>query len=278
MERRSIIKEDGVHSLRWQCQLLNVNRSTLYFTPAQESPLNLKIMNLIDKQHTLEPVRYRQRKLVEYVKSKLNISISRNRVQRLMRKMGLEGEYQKKKTSICNKNHKKYPYLLKNLSIERPNQVWCTDITYIPMRQGYMYMVAIMDWYSRYIISWDLSNTLEIDFCLDTLKHSLRKCQPEIFNSDQGSQFTSKQFIDILESHNIQISMDGRGRSLDNIMIERFWRTLKYENIYKQSYENIIELQDGIRDYIHFYNNIRIHQSHNYLTPKKIYTLSLTYN
>lgn len=278
MERRNIIKEDGVHSLRWQCQLLNVNRSTLYYTPAQESPMNLKIMNLIDKQHTLEPVRYGQRKLVEYINSKLNISIARNRVQRLMRKMGLEGEYQKKKTSICNKNHKKYPYLLKNLSIERPNQVWCTDITYIPMRQGYMYMVAIMDWYSRYIISWDLSNTLEVDFCLEVLKHSLRKCKPEIFNSDQGSQFTSKQFIDILESHNIQISMDGKGRSLDNIMIERFWRSLKYENIYKQSYENVKELQEGIRDYIYFYNNIRIHQSLDYLTPKKIYTLSLTYN
>ena len=235
-------------------------------------------MNLIDKQHTLESVRYGQLKMVEYVKCKLNISISRNRIQRLMRLMGLEGEYQKKKTTISNKSHKKYPYLLKNLSIERPNQVWCTDITYIPMRHGYMYMVAIMDWYSRYIISWDLSNTLETNFCIDTLKYSLRKCKPEIFNSDQGSQFTSKEFVSILESNNISISMDGKGRSLDNIMIERFWRSLKYENIYRRSYESVRELQEGIKDYIHFYNNVRIHQTLDYKTPKKIYTLSLTYN
>lgn len=235
-------------------------------------------MNLIDKQHTLEAVRYGQLKMVEYVNSKLNISVSRNRIQRLMRLMGLEGEYQKKKTTINKKSHKKYPYLLKNLAIERPNQVWCTDITYIPMRHGYMYMVAIMDWYSRYIISWDLSNTLETDFCIDALKYSLRKCKPEIFNSDQGSQFTSKEFISILEYNNISISMDGKGRSLDNIMIERFWRSLKYENIYRRSYETVRELQEGIKDYIHFYNNVRIHQTLDYETPKKIYTLSLTYN
>lgn len=235
-------------------------------------------MKLIDFQHTKDPTRFGQIKMKEYIEGKLKLPISRNRIRRLMHRMGVEGDYQKRRTTIPSKDHKIYPYLLRNYDITHPNQVWSIDITYIQMRHGFMYLVAIMDWYSRYVISWDLSNTLEIDFCLSTLKRALNKNKPLIFNSDQGSQFTSNDFTSILDKHNIQISMDGKGRSLDNIFIERLWRTVKYEEIYKKSYETVRELYEGLSDYFNFYNNRRIHQSLKYLVPKQVYLNGLTEN
>lgn len=228
-------------------------------------------MKLIDKQHTQDPVRFGQIKLAEELTHTLGISINRKRVQRLMRLMGIEGEYQKPRTTISAKNHKIYPYLLRDYAVLKPDEVWSTDITYIAMRHGYMYLTAVMDWYSRYVISWELSNTLETDFCSRALKRALNKNKPLIFNTDQGSQFTSNDFTSILDNHNISISMDGKGRSLDNIFIERLWRTLKYENIYRHSYETVQELMDSLRTYFNYYNKKRIHQSLNYNTPASVY-------
>jgi putative transposase len=228
-------------------------------------------MKLIDKQHTIDPVRFGQMKLVEDISSSLGIVINRKRIQRLMRLMGIQGEYQKPKITIQGKGHKIYPYLLRDCTVLKPDEVWSTDITYIPMRHGYMYLVAIMDWYSRYVISWELSNTLESDFCSKALKRALNKNKPQIFNTDQGSQFTSNDFTSILANHDISISMDGKGRSLDNIFIERLWRTVKYENIYRHSYETVQELMEGLRSYFQYYNRKRIHQSLNYNTPASFY-------
>ena len=229
-------------------------------------------MKLIDKQHTKGPVKFGQIKIEKYIESKLKIDINRKRIQRLMRIMGAEGEYQKRKTSIPSKDHKIYPYLLKNFDITESNQVWSIDITYVPMRRGFMYLVAIIDWYSRYVLSWSISNTMENNFCIEALSESLKKFgKPKIFNSDQGSQFTSNKFTNILENHNIQISMDGKGRWLDNIFVERLWRTVKYENIYRSSYENGHDLFFGLKKYFEYYNEKRIHQSLNYATPKQIH-------
>ncbi|MBP7282114.1 MAG: IS3 family transposase [Leptospiraceae bacterium] len=258
-------------SINQQCKLLSIPHSSFYYEQATESQLNLKIMNLIDKQHTLAPVRFGQMKLVEELTNTLGIPINRKRVQRLMRLMGIEGEYQKPRITISGKNHKIYPYLLRDYAVLKPNEVWSTDITYIPMRHGYMYLTAIIDWYSRYVISWELSNTLETDFCSRALKRALNKNKPLIFNTDQGSQFTSNDFTSILANHNISISMDGKGRSLDNIFIERLWRTLKYENIYRHSFETVQELMDSLRIYFNYYNRKRIHQSLNYNTPALVY-------
>lgn len=232
-------------------------------------------MKLIDLQHTKSSSRYGQKKLVSYLRSKLKLSINRKRIQRLMRLMDIEGEYQKKRTTIPYKNHKIYPYLLRNFTVTYSNQVWGTDITYLPMREGYMYLTAIIDWFSRYVIDWEISNTLEKDFCIEVLKRSLIKYKPKFFNTDQGSQYTCNEFTSILESYNIQISMNGKGRSLDNIYIERLWRSVKYEDIFKKSYESAQELYNGLEIYFKFYNEKRIHQSLNYLTPKQIYFKSL---
>jgi len=232
-------------------------------------------MKLIDIQHTKNPARYGQKKIVQYIRSKLNIPINRKRIQRLMRLMDIEGDYQKKRTTIACKDHKIYPYLLRNFTVMHINQVWGTDITYVPMREGYMYLTAIIDWYSRYVIDWEISNTLEKDFCIEILNRSLRKSKPAIFNTDQGSQYTSNEFTSILENNNILVSMNGKGRSLDNIYIERLWRSVKYEDIFKKSYESVQELYEGLEIYFKFYNNERIHQSLNYLTPKQIYFKSV---
>lgn len=233
-------------------------------------------MKLIDEQHMTDPVRFGQPKMEKYIENKLKISINRKRIQRLMRLMGVQGDYQKKRTSIPNKNHKIYPYLLNEISIYYPNQVWSIDITYIPMRYGFMYLVAIIDWFSRYVLSWEISNSMETDFCIMALYKALKIGRPFIFNSDQGSQFTSNEFTSVLDNYNIQISMDGRGRWLDNVFIERLWRTVKYENIYKNSYESVKELYDGLNNYFNFYNNVRLHQALNYYTPKEIHFLWLT--
>lgn len=228
-------------------------------------------MKLIDEQHTKFPVRFGQLKLKEYLEGKLNTEVNRKRIQRLMRLMNIQGDFEKKKMSVASKDHKIYPYLLTNLDISESNLVWSSDITYIPMRHGYMYLVAVIDWYSRYILSWELSNSMTSDFCRSALLSALKKGKPAIFNTDQGSQFTSEQYINILKRSEIEISMDGRGRWLDNVFIERFWRTIKYENIYKNSYDTVNELYDGIDRYIKYYNNKRIHQSLKYKTPKEVY-------
>ena len=197
--------------------------------------------------------------------------INRKRIQRLMRIMGIEAIYPKPNTSLRNLEHKIYPYLLRDLDIVRPNQVWSTDITYIPMEKGFMYLVAVIDWYSRYVLSWEISNTMDVDFCISALKKALKKGTPEIFNTDQGSQFTSLVYTKILLERSIKISMDGRGRALDNIFIERLWRSLKYEDIYLKNYLNGFELQRGMEKYFRFFNNKRPHQSLGYKVPTAFY-------
>jgi putative transposase len=203
---------------------------------------------------------------------RLGYKINRKRVQRLMRQMGLEAIYPRPKTSRPHPEHKVYPYLLRNLNIERPNQVWCTDITDIPMKRGFMYLVAVMDWYSRKVLSWRLSNTMETDFCIEAVKEAIRRYgAPDIFNSDQGAQFTSVDFTALLKDNNIDISMDGRGRAQDNIFIERLWWTLKYNYIYLHSFENGADLREGLRGWFSFYNQERFHQGLDNLTPDEVY-------
>lgn len=231
-------------------------------------------MTLIDRQHTSGHVPFGQINMVHFLEGKLKQSINRKRVQRLMRKMGLQGLYEKKKITTFCKDHQIYPYLLRNYVITHSNEVWSSDITFIPMKTGYMFLVAIIDWYSRYIISWEISNSLDNWFCIEALNRALKKSKPEIFNTDQGSQFTAKNFLNILEYLNINISMDGKGRSLDNIFIERFWRTLKYEDIYRRSYTTGSELLKGLKNYIDYYNNDRPHQSLGMKTPYQVYKLN----
>ena len=226
-------------------------------------------MRLIDEIYTRWPF-YGSRKIVQALKQDSH-KINRKRVQRLMRIMGIEAIYPKPNLSLRAKEHRVFPYLLRDVKITHIDQVWSTDITYIPMASGFMYLVAIIDWYSRYILSWQLSNTLDVHFCLDALDMALGKTQPEIFNTDQGPQFTSQSFLRKLENEKIQISMDGKGRALDNIYIERFWRSLKYENIYLQDYQTVQDLQKGLAAYIEFYNKERIHQALSYKTPAMIY-------
>ena len=226
-------------------------------------------MRLIDQQH-LETPFYGYPKMTTHLRRQ-GYLVNPKRVYRLMRKMGIQAVFPRPKTTNRAKQHDVYPYLLRGLTIKRPNQVWSTDITYVPMAKGFMYLVAIIDWYSRYILAWELSNTLDKAFCIETLKRSLSINQPEIFNSDQGSQFTSPAFTSILSSAQIQISMDGRGRALDNIYIERFWRTIKYEEIYLHAYDSVCHLVKRLEWYFNFYNEIRPHDSLNGATPAEIY-------
>lgn len=226
-------------------------------------------MKLIDQQYLKTPF-FGSRRITDILKS-LGHLVNRKHIQRLMRLMGIEAIHPKPNTSKPNKEHKIYPYLLKNLKITRPNQVWATDITYIPMAKGFQYLVAIIDLYSRYIISWRLSNSLDKDFCIKTLEDALKIGKPEIFNSDQGSQFTSTEFTDVLKNHSIQISMDGKGRCIDNIFIERFWRSLKYEEVYLKAYANGLDARSSIRQWIGFYNNERPHQGIQSKKPQQLY-------
>jgi len=257
-------------SIRRQCELIGMTRATYYWQPAAESELNLKLMRLIDQEYTRSPY-YGYRKMTVRVNKQLENKVNHKRVARLMQKMGLQAIYPRKKTSISDHRHKKYPYLLRTLEIDHPNQVWAADITYIPMQQGFMYLVAVMDWYSRYVITWELSNTLESGFCITVLQQALQQSQPEIFNTDQGSQFTSDEFTTRLEAAGIQISMDGRGRAFDNIFIERLWRSVKYEDIYIKDYSSVKELQEGLRDYFMHYDYERPHESLEYKTPAEVY-------
>ena len=243
-----------------QCALLKIARSSLYYEKAGESSFNLALMQEIDRAFTEWPF-FGVRQMRRYLVS-LGYGVGDKRVRRLMRLMGLMAVYQQPKTSMPHAEDKRYPYLLRGLSIERSNQVWCADITYIPMRKGFLYLVAVMDWHSRKVLSWRLSNTLEADFCVSALEEALAKYGvPDIFNTDQGSQFTSFAFTSVLRSHGVRISMDGRGRWLDNVFIERLWRSLKYENVYLHAYETGSEARAGIGTWVSFYNQTRPHSS-----------------
>ena len=253
-----------------QCNLLSINRSTYYYQPKGESPLNLELMRLIDEQY-LETPWYGARQMARHLR-RMGYGVSRTRIGRLMKLMGLSAIYQKPNTSKPHPQNKIYPYLLRGLKIDSPNQVWCADISYIPMRRGFLYLVAIMDWASRKVLSWRISNTMDVDFCISALEEALdRYGSPQIFNTDQGSQFTSDPFSQILKDANIRISMDGKGRWMDNVMIERLWRSLKYECIYLQAFETGSELRRGLKHWINFYNTKRPHSSLDDKTPDEAY-------
>ena len=256
-------------SLRRQCELLGVNRSGLYYQARGESPENLMLMRLIDEEYTRRPF-YGSRKMMHWLNGQGHAA-GRHRVRRLMSLMGLHAIYPKPRLSQPGEGHKIYPYLLNGVDITRVNQVWSTDITYIRMAEGFVYLVAIMDWFSRYVLSWALSLTLELDFCREALKRALRRGRPEIFNSDQGSQFTSDQFTGVLAKRGVTISMDGRGRCRDNISIERLWRSLKYEEVYLHDYRRVSDARTGIGNWLRFYNHQRFHQSLEYRTPAAVF-------
>ena len=253
-----------------QCELLGLARSTFYSSPARESEENLRLMRLLDEQYLRTPF-YGSRRMALWL-SGHGQAVNRKRVQRLMRVMGIEALYPGRKTTVRGAGHKIYPYLLRDVAITRVDQVWSADITYVPLRQGFMYLVAVLDWFSRYVLSWRLSNSLETTFCLEALEEAMReKKKPEIFNTDQGVQFTSSAFTSCLESREVAISMDGRGRALDNVFIERLWRTVKYEDIYLKDYEGVDELYEGLRSYFDFYCHERPHQALDYRTPAEVY-------
>jgi len=257
-------------SIARQCDLLSIARSTYYYDAKGESPLNLELMRLIDEQF-LETPYYGSRQMAKHLRRE-GWCVSRKRTRRLMRKMGLVPIYQKPNTSKPHPEHRIYPYLLRGLDITEPGQVWCSDITYIPMRRGFLYLVCIMDWYSRKVLSWRLSNTMEADFCVAALGEALRKYgNPQIFNTDQGSQFTSFEFTGVLKNAGIRISMDGKGRWMDNVMIERLWRSLKYECVFLNAYETGSEAKRGIGDWINRYNQKRPHSSLDDKTPDEAY-------
>jgi len=262
--RRWIEPEHPELSIARQCTLLGLARSTRYYRPAGESAENLALMRRIDEQYLRFPF-YGSRKFSEL------LGVNRKRVQRLMRRMGIEAIYPKRRTTWPAAGHQIYPYLLRNVAVTRPDQVWSSDITYIPLRHGFLYLVAVMDWYSRYVVSWRLSNTLAGSFCLEALDAALSLSTPKIFNSDQGSQFTATAFTSRLESCGVAISLDGRGRALDNVFIERLWRSVKYEEVYLQDYADGWEAEASLAAYFHFYNHERIHQALDYRTPAAVY-------
>lgn len=258
-------------SVRRQCALLGLNRSSLYFQPCPVDPLTLDLMHLIDAQYTRAPF-YGVLRMTAWLEREGH-AVNPKRVRRLMRRMGLEAVYPKPRLSDPHPDHRIYPYLLRGMVIDRPDQVWCSDITYIRLRSGFLYLVVIMDWFSRYVLAWSLSPTLEVEFCLDALERAFHigRTSPEIFNTDQGSQFTSVRWLQTLENRHVRISMDGRGRALDNVFVERLWRSLKYEEVYLNEYGSVGEARAGIHAYLKFYNEERLHQSLNYKTPREIY-------
>ena len=252
-----------------QCRLLSISRSGLYYQPKAIAEEDLALMKLIDRQYLVTPF-YGARKMAAWLGSQ-GKRAGRKRVQRLMRLMGLRAVYRRPRTTTPAQGHRRYPYLLNGLSITAPNQVWAADITYIPMARGFLYLVAVMDWHSRYVLSWRLSNTLEADFCVEALGESLGTGKPEIFNTDQGSQFTGDGFTGLLEKRDIRISMDGKGSYSDNLFIERLWRTVKYEEVYLKAYRDGSEARAALADYFRFYNNQRPHQGLGYRTPAAVY-------
>ena len=264
-------EQDRDYSVTRQCMLLGINRSTIYYTPRGTSIRDQILMNLLDEQYTKTPF-YGVRKMTEYLKE-CGFTIGKSHTRALLRHMGLMAVYPKPNLSKPHPGHLKYPYLLRGVTIERPNQVWSTDITYIRLGVGFAYLVAIIDWYSRYVLSWRLSNTLESDFCIEALNEALQLYRnPELFNSDQGSQFTSEEFVGVLTSKGISISMDGKGRAHDNIFVERLWRSVKYENVYLNGYQSIAEAKEGLRQYFEFYNKQRYHEALANKRPFELYT------
>jgi len=256
-------------SIRQQCGLLGINRSSLYYRPVGIDAYTLMLMHELDQQYTETPF-YGVLKMTQHLMN-LGHQVNPKRVRRLLRQVGLEAVYPKPKLSQANPEHTVFPYLLRNLEIKRCNQVWSTDITYIRMKHGFVYLMAIIDWHSRYVLNWALSTTLEAGFCIEALKDTLTESHCEIFNTDQGSQFTTHRFTRPLLDKGIQVSMDGRGRALDNIFVERLWRSVKYEKVYLNDFETVKETSVGLKDYFDFYNHRRLHQSLNYRTPAEVY-------
>ena len=262
-------RQDNQMSIRRQCELLGIPRSGLYYASQRDTSDDLVVMRLLDEQYTQTPF-YGVEKMTEVMK-RLGIRIGHNRVRRLLRLMGLEAIYPGPRLSVPDSQNRIYPYLLRDIRIERPDQVWAADITYIRLWQGFVYLVAIMDWFSRYVISWELSVTLDAQFCISALERALMTCRPEVFNTDQGSQFTSGDFTGCLEKAGVSISMDGKGRVFDNIFVERLWRTVKYEEVYLKDYADVDDARRGIGRYFGFYNNVRLHESLGYGTPAEAY-------
>lgn len=256
-------------SVRRQCELIGLNRSSLYYEPVGEAAEDLRLMRLIDEQYTARPF-YGSRRMAAWLAGR-GEEVNRKRVQRLMRAMGLEAIYPRPRTTMAGKGHRIYPYLLRGVAIERADQVWSADITYVPMASGFMYLAAVIDWFSRYVIAWKLSNTLDGSFCTEMLEEALKGGRPEVFNTDQGVQFTAAAFTGRLEGAGVAVSMDGRGRALDNVFVERLWRSVKYEDIYIRGYEAVPELHRGLGRYFAFYNDERLHQSLGYRTPAAVY-------
>jgi len=271
-QRREVVdRRHPLLSVASQCRMLDISRSGLYYQPKGIPEEELTLMKLIDRQYLATPF-YGARKIAAWLKSQ-NYSINRKRVRRLMRIMDLKAIYRRPRTSKPAPGHKIYPYLLGGMKVTRSNQVWAADITYIPMARGFLYLVAIIDWYSRYVLSWRLSNTLDAGFCVEALEEALRKGRPDIFNTDQGAQFTSEAFTELLQQHEIRISMDGKGSYNDNLFIERLWRSVKYEEVYLKAYQDGREARIGLSNYFRFYNTERPHQALGYRTPAEVFTL-----
>ena len=269
--KRELIEENGAAiSIRRQCELVGLNRASYYYAAASETTENLQLMRLLDEQYMQTPF-YGYRRMTVCLRN-AGYLVNPKRTARLMGVMGIEALYPKPQTTVVNPAHKIYPYLLRGVKIIRPNQVWSTDITYLPLAGGFMYLTAVIDWFSRYVLTWRLSNTLDSLFCVEALSQALTLGKPEIFNSDQGVQFTALSFTSVLQQADIQISMDGRGRALDNIFIERFWRSLKYEDIYLNCYETVPLLVHGLTRYFDLYNYQRPHQSLGNQTPALVYS------
>ena len=265
-----MVDPDHSHiSIKRQCDLLGLNRSSLYYRSSRESDFNLELMQLIDEQYTRTPF-YGSPRITAWLKRQ-GYGVNHKRVERLMRLMGLQAIHPRGNTSKKHPDHKIYPYLLRGVTITHSDQVWSGDITYIRMARGFLYLVVVLDWHSRFVLSWRLSNTLDTQFCVDALEAALTINQPEIFNSDQGSQFTSREFTGLLEERDIRISMDGRGRVYDNIFVERLWRTVKYEEVYLKDYQTVREAYRELKRYFVFYNTERLHQSLDYQTPQEVY-------
>jgi len=273
-ERKKLVeKKHASLTVTRQCELLSIARSSLYYKPRGICEEDKRVMDVIDEIYTAYPF-YGNRRIRAELNLTHGIPIGRDRVRTLMEYMGIHALYPKKKLSQNNPDHLVYPYLLRELITEKPNQVWSTDITYLRLQEGFAYLVAIIDWYSRYVISWKVSNTLELDFCIECLQEALKEEKPDIFNSDQGSHFTSPKFTGILKTNDIRISMDGRGRCLDNIFVERLWRSVKQENVYLSAYQNVADARRGLAEYFGFYNTKRRHQSLAYATPESVHYAS----
>jgi putative transposase len=269
MKRAEVEKETAMMSVVQQCGLLELSRSTFYYQPAGENAYNLALMRLIDERFTKRPF-YGVPRMTASLRA-MGHGVNPKRVRRLMRVMGLEAIYPKPRLSANGPDHKVYPYLLKGVAVDRPDQAWATDITYVRLTHGFVYLTAIMDWYSRYVVAWELSITLDTGFCLEALRKALRISKPEIFNTDQGPQFTSVDFTNLLENEGIKVSMDGRGRVYDNIFVERLWRSVKYEEVYLHDYQMVLEARTHLSAYFEFYNDERPREALGYRTPHEVY-------